>query len=381
MRRTSTYLDYNATAPLLPEARRAMLDALDLGGNPSSVHGIGRRARTMVEDAREQVAALVGADPSQIVFTSGGTEANHLGVRGLVAAQGCRKVLVSAIEHDSALAAAHDSAAECRIVAVDGNGVLDLGALEAQLAGCAGTALVSVMLVNNETGAIQPVAEVAELARRFGALVHCDAAQAAGKTPVSFAHLGADLLSLSAHKIGGPAGVGALVVRDGLMIHPILAGAQESGLRGGTENVAGIAGFGAAADSARADLEAGAPERIQALRDALEARVRAIAPEVVIVAERASRVPNTTCIALPGLSAELQVIALDLDGVAVSAGAACSSGKVRRSHVLSAMGYGDHIAGCAIRVSLGWASEAGDVDRFLDAWSTMRTRALRVQAA
>lgn len=376
MHKSSTYLDYNATAPLRSEARRAMLDALDLGGNPSSVHGVGRRARAIVENARERVAALVGAGPSQIVFTSGGTEANHLGIRGLVAAQACRTVLISAIEHDSVLAAARESVAECRILPVDKTGVLDLAALEAALAECAGPALVSVMLANNETGAIQPVAQAAELARRFGAFVHCDAAQAVGKIPVRLDDLGADLLSLSAHKIGGSAGVGALVVRNGLPIRPVLAGAQESGLRGGTENVAGVVGFGAAADAARADLAAGASERIRPLRDDLEARVRAMAPETIAVAERASRVPNTSCIALPGFSAELQVIALDLEGVAVSAGAACSSGKVRRSHVLSAMGYGDEVAACAIRVSLGWASQTGDVDRFLTAWSAMRTRAL-----
>ena len=369
------YLDYNATAPLRPEARRAALAALDLGGNPSSVHRAGRCARAMAEDAREQVAALVAARPRQIVFTSGGTEANHLALRGLAAAQGCRTVLVSSVEHDSLLAGARGCGAAVDVFPVNADGVLDLAALEARLARSEGPILVSVMLANNETGVIQPVAEAAALARRFGAVVHCDAAQGAGRMPVSLGVLGVDALSLSAHKIGGPAGAGALVLGDGVTPAPILTGGgQESGFRAGTENVAGIAGFGAAADAAREGLAAGEPERLGALRDRLEDGIQAVAPEALIVGERASRVPNTSCIALPGRSAELQVIALDLAGVAVSAGAACSSGKVRRSHVLNAMGHGDEVAGCAIRVSLGWGSEGGDVDRFLEAWSAMRSR-------
>jgi cysteine desulfurase len=363
------YLDHNATAPLRPDARAAMLNALDHGGNPSSVHGAGRRARAMVEDARERIADLVDAAPRQVVFTAGGTEANHLALRGVAV----RRILVSAVEHDSVLAAA---AAARVVLPVDRDGVLDLDALEDTLRADEGPVLVSVMLANNETGVIQPVAEAAALAHRHGALIHCDAAQGFGRIPVSFATLGVDLLTLSAHKVGGAPGTGVLVVGDGVALTALMSGGgQESGLRAGTENVAGIAGFGAAAIAAEAERAAGGDARLAALRDALEAGVRRAAPEAVFLGRKAARLPNTRCIALPGRPAELQVIALDLAGVAVSAGSACSSGKVRRSHVLGAMGYGDAVAGCAIRASMGWNSEPADVDRFLDAWIAMRAGA------
>lgn len=368
----NAYLDYNATAPLRPCARMAMLDALDRGGNPSSVHGVGRRARAAVEDARERIAVAVGAAPRQVVFTAGGTEANHLAVRGVAAT----RVLTSAIEHDSVLAAAAAGHAARVILPVDRDGVLDIDALARALRAEDGPALVSVMLANNETGVIQPVAEAAAIAHRHGALIHCDAAQGFGRVPVSFAGLGVDLLTLSAHKVGGAPGVGALVVGDGVALTPLLTGGgQELGLRAGTENVAGIAGFGAAAAAAESERAAGADVRLARLRDALEAGICRVAPEAVVVGASAARLPNTTCVALPGRPAELQVIALDLAGVAVSAGSACSSGKVRRSHVLGAMGYDDAIAGCAIRVSLGWNSEPADVGRFLDAWTAMRAGA------
>jgi cysteine desulfurase len=363
------YLDHNATAPLRPDARAAMLNALDHGGNPSSVHGAGRRARAMVEDARERIADLVDAAPRQVVFTAGGTEANHLALRGVAV----RRILVSAVEHDSVLAAA---AAARVVLPVDRDGVLDLDALEDTLRADEGPVLVSVMLANNETGVIQPVAEAAALAHRHGALIHCDAAQGFGRIPVSFATLGVDLLTLSAHNVGGAPGTGVLVVGDGVALTALMSGGgQESGLRAGTENVAGIAGFGAAAIAAEAERAAGGDARLAALRDALEAGVRRAAPEAVFLGRKAARLPNTSCIALPGRPAELQVIALDLAGVAVSAGSACSSGKVRRSHVLGAMGYGDAVAGCAIRASMGWNSEPADVDRFLDAWIAMRAGA------
>jgi cysteine desulfurase len=262
------------------------------------------------------------------------------------------------------------------VLPVDRDGVLDLDALEDTLRADEGPVLVSVMLANNETGVIQPVAEAAALAHRHGALIHCDAAQGFGRIPVSFATLGVDLLTLSAHKVGGAPGTGVLVVGDGVALTALMSGGgQESGLRAGTENVAGIAGFGAAAIAAEAERAAGGGARLAALRDALEAGVRRTAPEAVFLGRKVARLPNTSCIALPGRPAELQVIALDLAGVAVSAGSACSSGKVRRSHVLGAMGHGDAIAGCAIRVSLGWNSEPADVGRILDAWAAMRVRA------
>jgi cysteine desulfurase len=368
----NTYLDHNATAPLRPCARAAMLNALDLGGNPSSVHGAGRRARAVVEDARERIAIAVDAAPRQVVFTAGGTEANHLALRGVAA----KRILVSAVEHDSVLAAADAGNGARVVLPVDRDGVLDLDALEDALRAEDGPALVSVMLANNETGVIQPVAEAAALAHRHGALIHCDAAQGLGRIPVSFAGLGVDLLTLSAHKIGGAPGAGAVIVGDGVALAPLLTGGgQEMGLRAGTENVAGIAGFGAAVAAAGAERSAGGDTRLAALRDALEAGLYCAAPEAVVVGANVARLPNTSCIALPGRPAELQVIALDLAGVAISAGSACSSGKVRRSHVLGAMGHGDAIAGCAIRVSLGWNSEPADVGRFLDAWAAMRVRA------
>lgn len=362
---TSAYLDYNATAPVRPEAAAAVAAALEIGGNPSSVHAAGRAARRLVEDAREQIAALIGAHAPDIVFTSGGSEANALALGGT----GAVRVLVSAIEHDSVLR----NAATGSCIPADRSGVVDLAALERWLGESGGEAtLVSVMLANNETGVIQPVAEAAAIAHRHGALIHCDAVQAVGKIAVDFAALGVDMMTISAHKLGGPQGVGALVLRAGLTITPLIkGGGQERGRRAGTENVPGIAGFAAAAVAARADLERGEPARIARLRDRLEA---ALPPQAVVHGAAAARLPNTSCIGLPGMSAETQVMALDLAGVAVSSGAACSSGKVRASHVLGAMGLGPADAGSAIRVSLGWASIEDDVERFLAAWRDLARR-------
>ena len=359
------YLDYNATAPLRPEARAAIDAALGICGNPSSVHGFGRRARRVVEDARERVAALVGATPSQVIFTSGGTEANNLALTGT----GRARRIVSAVEHDSVLRAAP----EAERAPVDMEGVAELDPLAAMLSGDGPPALLSLMLANNETGIIQPLQRAAELARDHGALLHCDAVQAAGKIPVDVAALGADLLSLSAHKLGGPPGVGALIVGDGIELAPLLAGGgQERRRRAGTENLPGIAGFGAAAEAALAGLDAYA--EIAALRDDLEARALASVPGARIFGAGAPRLPNTSCLAMPETAAEIQVMALDLAGIAVSAGSACSSGKVEPSHVLRAMGAGEDAAGSAIRVSLGPESGAADIDRFLDAWSALHRR-------
>jgi cysteine desulfurase len=371
------YLDHNAGAPLLPAARMAMLAALETGGNASSVHRFGRLARRMVEDAREQVAALAGAVPEAIVLTAGGTEANDLALAGFAEGRNVR-VLVSAIEHAS-VGRAVDGA---EVIPVTRDGLVDLGALEHLLARNDGRpTLVSVMLANNETGAIQPIADVATLARRAGARVHCDAIQAAGRLPIDMAALGVDALSLSAHKLGGPQGAGALILADGFEVSPrVRGGGQERGRRAGTENVAAIAGFGAAAAAALAEGLADQP-RQAALRDRLEARALAALPGSEIVARDAPRLANTSCLALPGAKAETLVIALDLSGVAVSAGAACSSGKVGRSHVLAAMGLSDAIVGSAIRVSLGRSTTEAEIDRFVEGWTAFGAQSASLHAS
>ncbi len=342
----TAYLDWNATAPLRPEAAAATAEALGHCGNPSSVHRFGRDAR----------------------LTSGGTEANQLALRGLPG----RRVMVSAIEHDSVRQAVPDAA----VVPVAPRGIVDLHALDRMLAAEPRPALVSLMLANNETGIIQPVAEAAQIAHARGALLHCDAVQGAGKLPLDRARLGADLMTLSAHKLGGPPGVGALVVAGDLPLMPLhTGGGQERGRRAGTENLPGIAGFGAACASAADGL--GDYGAIAALRDAAERRLGAIAPDAVVYGGDVARLPNTLCIAMPGVAAATQVMALDLAGVMVSAGAACSSGKVRRSHVLDAMGVPAAEAECAIRISLGWSTAAADIDHLVEAWGALyaRTRA------
>jgi cysteine desulfurase len=359
--RRSAYLDYNATAPLRPEVTAAVSAALVEVGNPSSVHGFGRAARSRLETAREQVAALVGARPSQVLFTSGGTEANNLAI----GETGRARILVSAIEHDSVLKAAASD-----LIPVERSGVVDLAALDHMLAAERGSTLVALMLANNETGVIQPVTEAVRIAHAHGALFHCDAVQAAGKIAVDFSVLGADLMSLSAHKLGGPPGVGALIVADHVELRARQrGGGQERGRRAGTENLPGIVGFGVAAEIAAAEL--GAMARIAELRDDLERRVLAAVPAAVIFGLEVGRLPNTTCVSLPGLSSEVQVMGLDLAGVAVSAGSACSSGKVQNSHVLRAMGADASTAGSAIRVSLGWQSSPTDVDHFIAAWGEL----------
>ncbi len=363
------YLDHNATAPLRPAARAAMLAALDDFGNPSSVHGFGRRARHIVEQARAAVAALAGVAPDRVIFTSGATEANATAL----AEAGGRGVLVSAIEHDSVTAAVPGATA----IPVTAAGVLDLAALDRLLATGPAPALVAVMAANNETGVIQPVAEAASLARRHGARLHCDAVQAAGRLPVTLAGLGAATLSLSAHKLGGPAGVGALVLGEGVEVAPLIrGGGQERRRRAGTENVAGIAGFGAAAAAAAAEGIAD-QDRLAALRDGLERRIRLLCPDAEIFGAGADRLANTSCLTMPGVPAETQVIAFDLAGIAVSAGAACSSGKVAASRVLTAMGVAGDRAGTAIRVSLGAGTTAADIDAFVAAWQALYRRAGR----
>ncbi len=379
MTRRETYLDWNATAPLRPETAAAVTAALRDCGNASSVHRWGRAARQRVENAREIVAVLIGADPEGVAFVSGGTEANQLALLG----SGRERIVVSAVEHSSVLQALQHA----ERIPVSADGIVDLGRLEELLASDPRPALVSVMLANNETGAIQPVADVADVAHRHGALFHCDAVQAAGKIPVDIVAIGADLISLSAdivaigadlislsaHKLGGPPGIGALIIGGSVEIAPMIrGGGQERGRRAGSENLSGVAGFAAAADAARHRLAD--YERAQTLRDSLEAAVLATAPEAIVIGAATPRLPNTSAIALPGVSAETQVIALDLDGVMVSAGAACSSGKVGPSHVLQAMGAAPEIAGSTIRVSLGWSTTEAEIEHFLEAWTAMYRR-------
>ncbi len=364
------YLDWNATTPLRPEAKAAMEAAWELSGNPSSVHSEGRKARRLVEDAREAVAKAVGGRPQDVVFSSGGTEANALALMpGLRRGAGApvARLLVSTVEHASVLAGGRFPADAIGTIKVTGSGVVDLDDLRAQLTG-ASPALVSVMLANNETGAIQPVAEVAEVVHAAGGLLHVDAIQAFGKIPFDLASLRADLLSLSAHKIGGPKGVGALVLAEGVQgLEALLrGGGQELGRRAGTENVAGISGFGAATRVAMAALKADAA-RMRGLRDRLENGLRQT-PGVMIFSDDVKRLPNTVLFTVPGMKAETAVIGFDLGGVAVSSGSACSSGKVQPSHVLAAMGYHSDLAQGAVRLSLGWSTTEADVDLSLKAW-------------
>ena len=366
-----SYLDWNATAPVRPEAAAAVAHALTVAGNASSVHHAGRAARRLLEGARASVASLVGARPDEVVFTSGGTEANALALRAFPD----RRILASAIEHDSVLANAPGAV---RVPATR-DGLVDLSTLEQLLAADKRPALVSLMFANNETGAIQPIAEAAQIAHRYGALIHCDGVQGVGRQPLDMRRLGCTLMTLSAHKLGGPMGVGALVVAGGWDIAPLICGGgQERGRRAGTENVPAIAGFGAAASAAMAD--AATWVTVGMLRVQVEHRLAAIAPDAVIYAAAAPRLPNTICISMPGVPAATQVMALDLAGVMVSAGAACSSGKVRRSHVLDAMGVPEREAECAIRISLGWNTSSAEIDHLVEAWGALYART-RVSAA
>lgn len=358
------YLDHNATTPVRPEVAEAMMAALAQTGNASSVHRFGRLARRGVDDAREAVAALAGTTADRVVFTSGGTEANNSALRGTK-----RRAFVSAVEHDSVLSARADAT----VLPVDSTGSIDLDGLCDALNAAPEPVLVSVMYANNETGVVQPVSEVVSLAREFGALVHCDAIQAAGKLPLSMEDLGVDLLSLSAHKIGGPQGVGALLVRPDLDLDPLVrGGGQERRRRAGTENLPGIVGFGTAARLA--DGGTGQFAAVGELRNSMEAQLLENVPDAVLYGIEAERLPNTSCIGLPGVTGEMQVMTLDLAGIAVSAGSACSSGKVTPSHVLHAMGQDDDAARSAIRVSLGRDTRKVEIERFVEVWTQMAQR-------
>ncbi len=368
------YFDWNATAPLRVEARAAMTAALDLTGNASSVHAEGRAARHMIETAREQVAALVGAAAKNVTFTSGGTEANMLALTPALEF-GARKakrdrLLVSSIEHPSVRAGGRFALEAVEEIPVTARGQVDLDALKERLAGTK-TAMVSVMLANNETGVVQPISQVAEIVHQAGGLLHVDAVQGAGRIACQINELSADLLTLSGHKLGGPQGVGALVRGDETLhiAQPLITGGgQERRLRAGTENVAAIAGFGAAAVAAKAARERDA-RHMAALRDRLEAGLKAVTPDVIIFGRESERLANTTLFAVPGMKAETAIIAFDLNGVAVSSGSACSSGKVQPSYVLAAMGREPALARGAVRVSLGWSTTESDVERLLSAWN------------
>ncbi len=363
------YLDANASEPLRPEARAALLQALDATGNPSSIHRSGRAARRWLEDARESLARRFGGRPEDLIFTSGGTEADALALHALGAG---RRLIVSAIEHDAirsgAGTASVTNGGHAVVLPVDATGIADLGQLEILLRD-GPPALVCLMLANNETGTIQPIAEAAALCRHHGALLHVDAVQAAGRIQVDLAALGAHSLALSSHKLGGPTGAGALLLApDAPPIPALIAGGgQERGRRGGTLPVAVIAGFAAAAEACSPQASAD----LAKLRDAAEWAAQSYGARVC--GAGAARLPNTTSLAMPGVRADAQVMALDLAGIAVSAGAACSSGKVAASHVLTAMGLGA-LAGQAIRVSLPWNATHADVDAFVFAYQRMADR-------
>jgi len=363
------YLDYNATAPIRENVIAAAANAMAAVGNPSSVHGMGRAARARVEEARTQVAALAGARARDVVFCASGTEASNMVIRGA----GAKSLILSPIEHDCVRAAAKESGLPVSELKVNAQGLVDLEGLKAKLEAAPKPALVSVMLANNEMGVIQPVAEIAALAHEYGALVHTDAVQAAGKLMLDRKALGVDYLTLSAHKIGGPQGVGAVVLAPTAPLKALIpGGGQELSRRSGTENVAGIVGFGIAALECMADI--GRMGEIAALRDHIEREIKAYGNDVVIVGEGATRLPNTTCVAMPGVKGETQVMHFDLNGICVSSGSACSSGKVKVSHVLTAMGYAPEVAEASIRISLGYRTTGEDVEAFLKAWKSLYDR-------
>lgn len=386
------YLDYNASAPMLAPVKTAMVDVFELTGNGSSVHQSGRSVHGKIEQAREAVAELVGARAQDVIFTSGGTEANNLALTPSLFPRDMQplvKLYVSAIEHPSVLNGMRFEKEQITVIPVTSAGVVDTDWLRKELLGSEGAdvsdeepglkpILVSVMAVNNETGIIQPIAEIASIVHEAGGLMHSDCVQALGRLPLLLPMSDADLISISAHKIGGPQGVGALVLRDASIVlrEPLVAGGgQELKRRGGTENLTGIVGFGAAARAVNEVAKADLP-RIKELRDELESGLLALSPDAVIFGrDENNRVGNVCCFAVPGFSAETQVIQLDLMNVSISSGSACSSGKVEHSHVLKAMGVSDELSFAALRVSLGSGTTKEDVAAFLKAWGVIYTRA------
>jgi cysteine desulfurase len=351
------YLDHNATSPLRPEVKQAMLDAMDVVGNSSSVHTEGRKAHKLMDDSRETLAFNLGCLPQMITFTGGGTEANNMALRGV----DVDRILISAVEHDSVRAASKASGKPVEIIPVDNYGRVDKVALEKMLVGP--KALVSVMVANNETGVVQHVNDIVQLTAKAGGLSHVDAVQAFGKRHVNFALDGCDLMTIGAHKIGGPTGIGALIIRDGLFVEPLLnGGGQELRRRAGTENLIAIAGFAAAAKAPRIET--------YDLNDTLEAALA----DTIIFSDGVERMCNTTCFAMSTMKAETALMNFDLEGIAVSSGSACSSGKVARSHVLDAMGVAPEISAAAIRVSLGWNTTRDDIQHFIAVWRKLNQR-------
>ncbi len=384
------YLDHNATSPLRPEALAAMERALLIGGNPSSVHAAGRAARALIEEARETVAGFASAESGEVIFTSGGAEANALALRGAIAAAAeaedrITRLFVVATAHDSVRTVAVSLAEttpglKLSEIAVDANGRIDPAAFRLQLMGGKGRALVSLIYVNNETGAVEDIASLATLIRAEAgedALIHVDAVSS-GYCPVRFADWDADYLSFSAHKLGGPQGAGALIAKDGAPLAPLFNGFQELRRRGGTENLSGIAGFAAAIRTFELNRDAELA-RVASIRDRFERALRPL--DATIFAKDAERAPNTTCFAVPGISAETALMALDLDGICVSSGAACSSGKVGRSHVLAAMGVSEELARCALRASFGWNSTTDDADTAIASLENLLARIAARKAA
>ena len=367
-----SYLDWNATAPLRAEARAAMDGALALTGNASSVHAEGRAVRRLVEEAREKVAHLVGADKKNVVFTSGATEANMLALTPVLEFAGRKesrdRLFVSAIEHTSVRSGGRFAPESVEELPVTSDGAIDLAALKENIRK-ATRPMVSVMLANNETGVIQPISQIAEIVHAASGVLHVDAVQGPGRVNCDIGQLGADLVSISSHKLGGPQGAGAVVRRGDIHIaEPLMkGGGQERGQRAGTENVAAIAGFGAAAAAAK-QMD---PARMQSLRERLETGLKAVTPQAVIFGAGAPRLPNTIAFAVPGIKAETAIIAFDLNGIAVSSGSACSSGKVQTSHVLTAMGADPALVRGGLRVSLGWSTTEAEVEHFLGTWNVL----------
>ena len=371
------YLDHNATTTVRPEAIAAMTNAMATCGNPSSVHAEGQAARAAVERARMAIGKALCARPQDIVFTSGGTEATNLALHSAICAGGCKRVIFSAIEHEAVAMAVRASGVAHDVMPVTPDGVADLAWLEQRLAGwdveADGRPFLALMLANNEIGAIQPVAEAARLMRDAGGLVLVDAIQAVGKIPVDFAGLGADYMAISGHKTGGPQGVGALLAAcDAPISRHHHGGGQEQGRRSGTENVPGIAAFGKAVEIAVSELDTFAG--LADARDRIIAGIKAAAPDAIILGEGAPRLPNTVCVATPGWSSAMQVMGLDLAGIAISGGSACSSGTTKTGKIPAALGLPAEASDCAVRISLGWSSQPGDADRFIEAWTKAYAR-------
>lgn len=353
------YLDYNATAPLLPKVTEAMREHELIPLNPSSTHYFGRMARKVVEDSRRKIADIFSVFPHEVYFCGSATEANNWVIQNFLG----KPMLVSAIEHRSVL----DAAPHAERIPVDAQGVVRLDALERMLQERSDVALVSIMLANNETGVVQPVAEAASLCRRYGALLHCDAVQGVGRIAIDCGLLGADYYTISSHKCGGPLGIAALISRSGNPLSPLLrGGGQERRMRAGTEHVRGASGLACAVEQQYINIFN--YNELHSYIKAMESKITTTVGNNAIISSRVNRLPNTSCILMPGVSAEVQLMHFDLAGFALSAGAACASGKIEPSHVLKAMGIPEAVSSCAIRMSAGWATTREEIQRFTAAW-------------